>query len=188
MSSSWLLLNFECFFRGPGSSYSGKFNTLHVEVFFFVSLSPLAPSSALGHTIHYRLLLPYYWTCTFTKVLLQLDYTSLNRLLPTCLGQQLNMLRGKPWHPYQLLQWNAVLVQLGSLFCKFQASDIAASFLLVGILGNSGCAKWSYSSVLLKSFSSISKICVVYVALFRKLLGTSKLRNRDPIGTQLFMK
>ena len=24
--------------------------------------------------------------------------------------------------------------------------------------------------------------------LFRKLIGTSKLRNRDPIGTQLFMK
>ena len=112
MSSSWLLLNFECFFRGPGSSYSGKFNTLHVEVFFFVSLSPLAPSSALGHTIHYRLLLPYYWTCTFTKVLLQLDYTSLNRLLPTCLGQQLNMLRGKPWHPYQLLSEKQYLCSL----------------------------------------------------------------------------
>ena len=144
-------------FRGPGSSYSGKFNTLHVEVFFLVSLSPLAPSSALGLTIHSRPLLHYYWTCTFTKVLLQLDYTSSNRLLPTCLGQQLNMLCGKPWHPYQLLQWNAVLVQLGSLFCKYQASDIAASFLLVGIWGKSSCAKCSYSSVLLKSFSSISQ-------------------------------
>ena len=39
--------------HGPDSSYSGKFNTLHVEVFFLASLSPLAPSSALGLTLHY---------------------------------------------------------------------------------------------------------------------------------------
>ena len=50
--------------HGPDSSYSGKFNTLHVEVFFLASLSPLAPSSALGLTLHYWPLLPNYWTCT----------------------------------------------------------------------------------------------------------------------------
>ena len=39
-----------------------------------------------------------------------------------------------------------------------------------------------------RQFDRRSRWAIVTLALFPKLIGTSELRDRDPIGTQLFVK
>ena len=56
----------------------------------------------------------------------------------------------------------------------------------------SGHSKENIDSLVKEARSTLSYPCFLKksksVARFPKLIGTSMLRNRDPIGTQLFMK